>query len=304
MKKGLILGIFSSFLVSIGLASAQGFSVSEFLSFIDPTLITLAVLFVVIFAVLYFSTSKLFKGQTKIAAVISIALSLLAVYWINTAANIGNLFAGFGISNENLYTIGTILFLVLVIFLFIKLKSGVFLIIGGVFILAGVTDLVYSTDLAIIIGIVLAAIGLISVLKKKGKGKITFSGPKQNWVSRKQANANRAAEEELIKERNIAAKAKAATSKNANYENELAKQKKAAEEQQAQEQRQGQAIQNQVATYLASLRESYDKLQREYNDILRLNPRDPKVKEIYNELSAVRSEIQRVMINNKIRYKD
>lgn len=167
MKRGLILGIVSSFLVLTGFVSAAFFS--DTLSFIDPTLITLAILFVVIFAILYFSTSKIFKGQTKIAAVISIALALLAVYWINNSANLGQLFAGFGISNDNLYTIGSILFLALVIFLAVKLKFGVLLIIGGIMILAGVTNLVASTDLSIIIGIILVVIGVVLWIKKKRK---------------------------------------------------------------------------------------------------------------------------------------
>ncbi len=72
----------------------------------------------------------------------------------------------------------------------------------------------------------------------------------------------------------------------------------------AQEQRQEQGLQNQVGAYLDSLRQSFQKLQEEYNALLRINPQDPEVKNIYNQLSAVRSEIQRVMQNNKIRYKD
>jgi hypothetical protein len=319
MKRGLVTGIVSAFILLTGFASA--FSFSEFLSFIDPTMITLAILFVVFFAVLYFSLSKVFKGQTKIAAVIAIALSLLAVYWINNITSLGTLFSGWGVSDENLYTIGSILFLALVIFLFVKLKFGVFLIIGGIFILAGVTNLVYSTDLAIIIGIVLVVIGIFGWLKKKKKAE--FSGLRQNWVSGKQAAQNRAGEEARIRERmgkekrvisgerDMVARANAMATANEDYAREAARRKASMESAQrekgaqiAQEKQQEQQLQNQIGNYLDSLRQSYSRLQADYNNILKINPRDPQLKVVYNELAAVRSEIQRVMLNNKIRYKD
>ncbi len=320
MKRGLIFGILLLSLFLTGLASA--FSFSETLSFIDPTLLTLAVVFVIAFGVLYFSVSKIFKGNKAISAVIAIALSFLIVYWVNNLVNLGALFSGWGISNETLYTVGPILLFALIIFLFIKLKfAGIFLILGGIFIFAGVTSLVYSTDIAIIIGIVLAVIGLIALLKKKGK--IKFSGPRQNWVSRKQANANRSAEEaqirgrigrerrDISRERNMAARAQAMAETDANYAREEGRRKaymeasqREKEAQISQEQKQEQSLQNQVGNYLDSLRQSYRKLQEDYNVLLKINPKDPKVKEIYNELVAVRSEIQRVMFNNKIKYKD
>lgn len=320
MKRGLILGIFLISLFLTGFASALSFS--ETLSFIDPTLLTLAVLFVISFGVLYFSVSKIFKGNKAISAVIAIALSFLMVYWINNLVSLATLFSGWGISDETLYTVGPILLLALIIFLFVKLKfAGVCLILGGIFILAGITGLVYSTDIAIIIGIVLAVIGLIALLKKKGK--IKFSGPRQNWVSGRQANANRAAEEarirgrigrerqEISKERDMAARAQAMAIADADYAREEGRRKASMEALQrekeaqiTQEQRQEQALQNQIGNYLDSLRQSYRKLQEDYNALLRINPKDSKVKEVYNELVAVRSEIQRVMFNNKIRYKD
>lgn len=314
MKRGLVLGILSSFLALTGFASASFFS--DTLSFIDPTLITLAVLFVVLFAILYFATSKIFKGQTKIAAVISIALALLAVYWINLSFSLGQLFSGFGISTDNLYTVGSILFIALTIFLAIKLKFGVLLIIGGILILAGVTNLVYSTDLVIIVGIVLVVLGIILWIKKKGK--IEFSGPRKNWVSRKQAEQNRAGEEaqiaariqkekrEIPKERDMVARANAMAAANADYAREEARRKASMEALQrekqakiAQEKRQEQGLENQVGSYLNSLRQSFSNLQADYNNILKINPQDPKLKEIYNELVAVRSEIKRVLQSQK-----
>lgn len=297
MKRGLVLGVLSSFLALTSFASASYFS--DTLSFIDPTLITLAILFVVIFAVLYFSTSKIFKGQTKIAAVISIALALLAVYWINLSANLGQLFQGFGISTDNLYTIGSILFIVLIIFLTVKLKFGVLLIIGGVMILAGVTNLVYSTDLVVIIGIVLVIIGVVLWIKKKGKGSKELAdeeGKIRNKIVREKT--------EIPRERDMAARARAMAVADADYAREEARRNAQEKNKISQEKQQEQAINNQVGDYLVSLRQSYNKLQEDYNALLGINPRDPKIREIYNELSAVRSEIQRVMTNNKIKYKD
>jgi glucan phosphoethanolaminetransferase (alkaline phosphatase superfamily) len=300
MKRGLIWGILSSFLALTGFASAAFFS--DTLSFIDPTLITLAVLFVVLFAVLYFATSKIFKGQTKIAAVISIALALLAVYWINLSFSLGQLFSGFGISNDNLYTFGSILFIALTIFLAIKLKFGVLLIIGGIMILAGVTNLVYSTDIVIIIGIVLVVIGVVLWIKKKGKGK----GSTQELVAEEGKIRNKIGREktEIPKERDMAARARAMAIADADYAREQARRKAGEKNKIAQEQQQEHGLQNQVGDYLVSLRQSYNQLQEDYNALLKINPQDPKIREIYNELSAVRSEMQRVMTNNKIRYKD
>ncbi len=166
MKRGLFSGVFI-FLFLINFVNAQSFS--ETFSFLDPTMITLAVVFVVFFGALYFSVSKIFRGQTQIAAVIAIALSFLLVYWLNNLTDIGSLFSGWGISNEILYTAGPILFLAVLVLLIIKIRFGAFMFLGGLMILIGAMGLVYSTDVLMIIGAVFVAIGLLWMVSRRGR---------------------------------------------------------------------------------------------------------------------------------------
>ena len=173
MKKGLALG---AFLVSLSLINfASAFSLSDTLSFIDPSLLTLAVLFVVIFAILNLSLSKIFKGNPSVSAVIAISVSLLSVYWINQSFSLGALFAGFGISDQIIYTVGPILFLALIIFLIIKLKFTIFLVLGAISVLMGISGLVYSGGIMIAIGSVLIIIGLFTSFSKKGRIRVLYA---------------------------------------------------------------------------------------------------------------------------------
>ncbi len=168
MKRGLLFGIAFVSLFLISFASAL--SLSETLSFIDPTFVTLGLLFVVIFAMLNFSLSRVFKDKPTISIIIAISIALLAVYWINNFLAVGTLFSSWGISDETLYTVGPILFLALIIFLLIKIRFGIFVVFGGVLLLGGVTGLVvYSSDILTIVGIVFIVIGLIGMFTRKGR---------------------------------------------------------------------------------------------------------------------------------------
>ncbi len=170
MKKGwLLLSAFASLISFISFTSAQSV-ISDIFAGIDATTITLAILFVVFFAVLYFSTSKIFKGNKTISAVISLALALLLVYWINQSANIGGLFAGIGISGDSLYTIGSIFIIAFTIFLFIKIKSLALFVLGGILIAVAISGLIYDTTTVAVIGIVLVILGIIFAAKKKHIG--------------------------------------------------------------------------------------------------------------------------------------
>ena len=272
MKRGLVLGILSSFLALTSFVSAAFFS--DTLSFIDPTLITLAILFVVIFAVLYFATSKVFKGQTKIAAVISIALALLAVYWINLSLSLGQLFSGFGISNDNLYTFGSILFLALVIFLAIKLKFGVLLIIGGIMILAGVTNLVYSTDIVIIIGIVLVVIGIVLWIKKK-RGPIPAGVNPNPSITHIHHYPN-------------------PSDANANLERIRADEARARRE----IQEEGSRERARLSQDVASLNDSVRKAMKEYEQIRSRDPSDSRLDKILQDINLMRSELDKLKNSN------
>src|SRR5271157_3280683 len=119
-KKGLILSGISMFLFSIGFISAQSFSLSDVLSTFDPSTVVLSILFMIFFAVLYFSTSKMFKGNKAVSVIISLGISLLIIYGINSSTNIQNIYSGLGLSSDTIYTIGSILLIVFLIFIFVK----------------------------------------------------------------------------------------------------------------------------------------------------------------------------------------
>lgn len=170
-KKGLFFSGFVSLISLIGFASAQSFLIDSITSGISPQTVTLAVLFVVFFLVLNFSTSKIFKGNKSVSTIISLALSLLIIYWINQSVSVGNLFSGIGISGDNLYTLGAIFIIAFSIFLFVKIKSLALFVIGGILILVGVAGWVYATSTVILIGVSLVVVGIFfAIVKKKHRG--------------------------------------------------------------------------------------------------------------------------------------
>ncbi len=307
-KEGLFFGAFLSLISLVGFVKAQS-TLSDIFSGIDPTLITLAILFVIFFAVLYFSTSKMFKGNKTIAAVISLALSLLIVYWVNQSADIGGLFAGLGISGDTLYTLGSVLLIVFLIFLFIKLKSKALFILSGIFIIAGVTNLVYETTAALAIGILLGVVAIILAIKKKHSGA-TSQGitPSKNIIKNKyntrniynQVRQEKRAEED--KERNREKEIANLKNKSRNDE-EMARQEERREEQQqqqmiAQEKRAEQQIEQKetslISTDINSLMRSYNALNQTYNEIYNRNPSDPKLRDLMNDMIRIRDEMIRI----------
>lgn len=172
MKKGwLFFSILASLIPLTSFVSAQSSLVDSITAGITPQAVTLAVLFVVFFLVLNFSTSKIFKGNKTTSTIISLALSLLIIYWINQSASVGNLFSGIGISGDNLYTLGAIFIVAFSIFLFVKIKSLALFVLGGILILIGVLNLVYATSTVILIGIILVVLGIFfAIVKKKHSG--------------------------------------------------------------------------------------------------------------------------------------
>jgi hypothetical protein len=165
-KMSLIFGLFLISILSINFISAQ-YSLNEFLSTLDPGTIISAILFVIFFAVLYFSTSKIFKGNKAISAVVSLGIALLIVYWINQyqAINIGNLFSGFGISDNSLYTIGAFLIIVFIVLLVVFLKVWGWGILGLILLfITFFTDYFssYSTEFMLIVwGVYLVGLAIL-----------------------------------------------------------------------------------------------------------------------------------------------
>lgn len=201
----LVLGIFL-----INFVSAQfygSFSITDLLYSIDPTVMTLAVLFIIIFAFSFFSLSRIFKSKygepnKAMAGVVALALSTLAVYWINRSdLDFESFFYDIGISSEILYIVLPIIILVGIIWLSRKIRFyNVLLILGALFIVVTFTNLIYEKGAAFVIGVVLIVIGLLLRRWKKGKGggksrPWTFSGPRQEWVTKEKAQPR--LEEEL-----------------------------------------------------------------------------------------------------------
>ena len=128
MKKSLmiILG-----LLLTNFASAYGgySSLGNFLYWIQPSTIILAVLFLIFFAFLYYVLSKIFRDEYNkpnkaIAGVIAICISVLIVYGINRSAwDIENFLYRFHISAIFLYIIGGIILILILWAIFRKKKS-------------------------------------------------------------------------------------------------------------------------------------------------------------------------------------
>lgn len=174
-KKGLIIPVL--FLFFINFVSAQFYGgFTDFLYNIDPNAMTLGVLFIVLFAILFFSLSRIFKDKygypnKTIATIVALALSVLCVYWVNrTGFDIPGLFYSIGISEEILYIIAPLVVLAGLIFIFTRFKTKRFgktlLILGGLLLVLSFTDLVYEKGFLVIVSIAMIVVGLVLVLRR------------------------------------------------------------------------------------------------------------------------------------------
>jgi len=152
------------------------FSFSEFLAGIDQSMIIIGAIFIVMFSLLFFSLSRVFKSKDSnpaIPAMISFALALLLTYWINKSGlDIEGLFSGIGISAETLNILVPLLAIGLAIILIVKLKAKALIIIGLLLIGISLTELIYEKLIPIVVGVVLTIIGILIATKKKKKKKI------------------------------------------------------------------------------------------------------------------------------------
>lgn len=142
----------------------------DMFSGIDPETMVLGTTFIIFFLVINFALSKFFKKDKTIATIISICVSLLAVYGITrTNLDLNGIFSSIGISEELLYIITPILALILVFVLSRKrnpatgrrnFSFGRFLmILGGLMMILGFTPLIYQKAFYIGVGAGLIAIG-------------------------------------------------------------------------------------------------------------------------------------------------
>ena len=182
-----ILGVFL-----INFASAQfygEFGLSNILNSIDPSTMILGLVFVITFALLNFSLSKVFRDNKTIGGVIAFAVSIGIIYWINrTGLDFEGFFFNFFffIPEEILYTLIPFILLGLVGFITYKAikKWGMFkgigitLILIGVFLMAIslIPNFIYKIGVLSGIGFALFVIGLIILfLGRKKKHSVTDS---------------------------------------------------------------------------------------------------------------------------------
>jgi hypothetical protein len=158
---------------------SYGFSFSTFLQNIDFTMLSLAALFVILFAFFYFSLSKIFKSKNKsqdkaLSAVVAIALSAVVVAWVaRSGFNIADFWNNLGISSDILYILLPLLIIAGLVFMATKLKfglGGILLIIGLLLIVLTFTNFIYEKGFSFVAGLIFSGIG-IWLLARKGEGK-------------------------------------------------------------------------------------------------------------------------------------
>ncbi|MAG78788.1 hypothetical protein CMI40_00225, partial [Candidatus Pacearchaeota archaeon] len=134
---------------------------------IDSSTIVLGSIFLISFALLNFSLSRVFKDQygtpnKAMSGIIAFLVSLLMIYGINkTGFDYEGLFYGFGFSSDLLSFLAPIILLVGAIYLIIKYGlSTLLLVFGGLLFLLSFTDIIYDGFTAGVIGVILILIGL------------------------------------------------------------------------------------------------------------------------------------------------
>ncbi|MBM3228523.1 hypothetical protein FJZ20_01400 [Candidatus Pacearchaeota archaeon] len=185
MKKRL-LAFLAPFLM-IKLVSAQffgsyggSFSIVSFLDSIGAENITFLALFIIFFAVIFYSLSRLFKdpyGQPNkpIAGILAFAISALISYGIyRSGFDLTSLLYGWGIDTSFLYPLFSIAILLFAGLMIKYVGFGMFLMLLGAFFLyiALFTDIVYEKTLVGIIGIVSAVLGFVIWRRKAARRRL------------------------------------------------------------------------------------------------------------------------------------
>ncbi len=118
----------------MGFVSAQYYwggsdrlTLSDLLNMIDAQTMIIVIVFIVSFALLFFSLSKIFKGQKAIAGIVAFALAFLITYSINKMdLDLENLLYDMGLTLEMLHIIFPIfiIILVLIFVVFVIIRTG------------------------------------------------------------------------------------------------------------------------------------------------------------------------------------
>jgi hypothetical protein len=145
---------------------------------IDPNTMILGLVFIILYVLINFSLSKIFKKERASSAIISLCISLLAVYGINRIDfNLSRVLFNWGVSEDILYLIVPWIILGIAVWAsFVRDKvTGkisfrlyrLFLILGAIIFLIGLIPAVYEQVVFIVIGIILILLGIILWFMKK-----------------------------------------------------------------------------------------------------------------------------------------
>jgi hypothetical protein len=193
MKKSVVFP--TIFLFLINLVSAYNgysrFSITGLFDRIAPADMFLIIFFLIIFLLSKWSLSRVFRDpygerRTGFSVVLALLVSTAATYGIyRYGFDFESMFYGWGVSSDWLYTLFSILLLILAGIVIWKFGlRGFFLISGAILLLlAFATDFFYEEFTAIIIGLVLILIGI-------GIGRVfrgvRWIGGKYDWEKEKE----------------------------------------------------------------------------------------------------------------------
>lgn len=170
-----VMGLF--FISFASAYSYNNFSLSDLLNNINPSNMILGAVFIISFFFINLSLSKFFKdnsGNPNRSVWIPALIVALFITWETNRRdlNLENLFYDIGISSEVLYTILPLILIAGLIYLFVRFKTKVLFILGGLLVLVSFTDLVYEKDFIGFVGIILIGIGIWLWWRKNKKPKI------------------------------------------------------------------------------------------------------------------------------------
>lgn len=151
--------------------------INELLYNIDPNTMILGLVFIILYVLINFSLSKIFKKERASSAIISLCVSLLAVYGINrTDFDLSGIFFNLGFSENILYIIVPWIILGLAILAsFVKDKTTgkrsfrlyrLLIALGAMIFIIGLTP-IYQKAIFIVAGIILILLGFFLWLRKK-----------------------------------------------------------------------------------------------------------------------------------------
>ena len=172
-KKSLLFLILGIFLINFASAQIYSGGSLDLGNIFDSSLIMYGGAFVIFFAFINFLLGRsVFKDDEAKAtrAVISLAISAMAVYGLSTGeflsgfgtGYVGNFFVG-----DILPTIITIIFIAGIVFFIWKWGfSNVLMILGALSIIVSVTNLAYEENVFFILGIIFLVIGLLLKFRK------------------------------------------------------------------------------------------------------------------------------------------